>query len=103
MMGAGTLECTSLPQGAAVTLEFLDRRFAARLVAAAWLLEEEPQAAPAEDWGSAADLPVTGPGYEALLALPDDEQRVRVAALRAAELACDGSDLMEILTGDGRP
>jgi hypothetical protein len=94
LMGAGTPMCDP----------GLDGDVAARLVAAAWLLEEEPLLPPALEniWG------VLPPGtqtqtvraYEALLAVPPDEQRTRVAALREAELECTGGDRMQILIGD---
>jgi hypothetical protein len=51
-------------------------------------------------WGELPPTNVTRPAYEALLALPPDEQRARVAALREAELECSGRDRMQILIGD---
>jgi RNA polymerase sigma-70 factor (ECF subfamily) len=36
---------------------------------------------------------------EALRELPPDQQRTRVAELRQAELACDSSDRLDLLTG----
>jgi hypothetical protein len=100
LMGAGTLACANFPQP---TIELGDGQVAARLVAAAWLLEEEPRAAAPDDWRWVADLPVTAAAYKALLALPADQQRTRVAELREAELACDGRDRVEILTGPDAP
>jgi hypothetical protein len=91
LMGAGTLECDLLDPGR------YEGNNAARLVAAAWLLEEEPAAVAGDDWRWVADLPATGTAYEALLALPAGEQRARVAALREAELACDGGNRLALL------
>jgi len=98
--GAGTPRCNSFDPS---NFDLGEGQYVARLVAAAWLVGEPPSAAPAEDWSSLAELPATRPTYEALLALPEDEQRARVAALRAAELACDDTDRLEILSGDSRP
>jgi hypothetical protein len=88
-MGAGTQECANYQQP---TAELLNRHMAVRLIAAAWLIEEQPDAVGAEDWRWVSELPVTRPAYEALLALPGDEQRARVAALREAELVCGDRD-----------
>ncbi|MGH9212506.1 MAG: hypothetical protein ACRD2C_17800 [Acidimicrobiales bacterium] len=98
LMGAGTLICPDTPPAAATS----GRYTTARLIAAAWLLEEEPLAPSAVDdyWGWLPPTSVTGPAYEALLALPADEQRARVAALRQAELDCDDGDRLDILVGD---
>jgi hypothetical protein len=94
LMGAGTPMCELAT----------DNDIAGRLVAAAWLLEEEPLASAAlmDVWGELPPITVTRPAYEALLALPPDEQRARVAALREAELECTGGDRLELLIGDGR-
>jgi hypothetical protein len=98
LLGAGTLACPDAPQAAG------PRYTAARLVAAAWLLEEDPPAPEDPDDPALPDTSVTGPAYDALLSLPADEQRARVAALRAAELACDQRDRLDILVdGSGAP
>lgn len=73
------------------------------MVAAAWLLGEEPPSSWSGDLGGLPAASGTRPAYEELLALPDDEQRARVVALREAELACDDSDRLDILVGDGAP
>ena len=54
-------------------------------------------------WSWEPNAALAGPAYEALLALPSDEQRARVAALREAELACDdlARDRLDILVGTG--
>jgi hypothetical protein len=100
LMGAGAPWCET----ALGSMDF-ERYTAARLVAAAWLLEEEPLAPPAllDVWGELPPTTVTRPAYEALLALPAVEQRARVAALREAELECGRGDRMEILIGDRAP
>ncbi len=98
LMGAGTMFCPDGPQTAAA----VDRAVAARMIAAAWLLEEAPTAAPADEWRWVAELPVTRPAYEALVALPPNEQRARVTELREAELACAPGDRLDLLTGPGR-
>ncbi|MGE5828561.1 MAG: hypothetical protein ACM30G_09405 [Micromonosporaceae bacterium] len=72
-----------------------DRHLAARLVAAAWLLDRALPPAGGRDNGS-------GLAHEALTTLrglPADEQRTRVAALRDAERACADGDRLEMLTG----
>jgi hypothetical protein len=110
LAGAGTPGCANAP--AFGTAE--GRRYEiARIVAAAWLFDREPPAAvplrpSTQEVGSpdpsdpALLRPnVTRPAYQALRELPPAEQRTRVAALRAAELACDGRDRLEILTGSG--
>jgi hypothetical protein len=97
LAGAGTPSC-----GGVATGDFDDRNreLAARTVAAGWLM------------GDLAPLPGTPPGlpeldalvepaWEALHALPEDRQRARVAALRAAALSCD-ADLLDVLTGARR-
>jgi hypothetical protein len=71
----------------------------ARFVAAAWLLDQEPPA-PADPADPALlQRSETLPVYQALRELPAAEQRARVAELREAELACDGRDRLELLTG----
>lgn len=72
----------------------------ARVVAAAWLLDREPPA-PEDPLDPVLTRSQTVPAYRALLALPAQEQRDRVAALREAELACDNRDRLDILTGPG--
>lgn len=95
LMGAGTLACDDAAQGPDSA-----RYFTARVVAAAWLLGEEPPSSWSGDLGALPSASGTRPAYQDLLALPDDEQRARVAALREAELACDDSDRLDILVGD---
>jgi hypothetical protein len=102
LMGAGTQPCGNAPPGPGQERLRYDT---ARLVAAAWLLDEEPLPPTHLPiwWGWLPDHNLTLPAYEALRALPADEQRTRVAALREAELACDQRDLLDILTGPGQP
>jgi hypothetical protein len=95
LMGAGTLPCPDAQRAAG------PRYHAARLVAAAWLLEEEPPAPTDPDDPALASTSVTGPAYETLLSAPAGEQRARVAALREAELACAPGDRLDILVGSG--
>lgn len=94
LVGAGTPGCAN----AATTPAEFTRYEIARVVAAAWLLDQEPPA-PDDPLDPVLDRTETLPVYRALRALPAEEQRARVAALREAELACDGRDRLEILTG----
>jgi hypothetical protein len=94
LLGAGTPVCPD------VLGAYGPRYSAARLVAAAWLPEEEPPPPADPDDPGLPDVTMTSSAYEALLAVRADEQRARVAALRQAELACDGGDRLDILTGD---
>jgi hypothetical protein len=95
LLGAGTQPCVTLTPE-----QFADYN-TARLVAAAWLLDEAPLPPTHEpDWfGWLPEPSMTLPVYEKLRALPAEEQRVRVAALRAAEVNCDPRDRLQILVG----
>jgi hypothetical protein len=107
--GAGTGFCFP-PSPSAWEPSELDRRISARVVAAGWLLGKLP---PAPDQATLDSLPpedrireqatsaLTVRTLAALRRLRAGEQRARVAALRQAELACDGRDLIDILTGPG--
>jgi hypothetical protein len=97
LLGAGTPGCANAPAPGTAQRRRYD---AARLVAAAWLLDREPPPPAFPDDPFLLRQDETVPVYQALLELPRAEQRDRVAALRAAELACDGSDRLEILVGD---
>jgi hypothetical protein len=102
LMGAGTQPCDNAPPGPS---QERSRYETARLVAAAWLLDEEPLPPThlPNWWGGLPERSLTLPAYQALRALPAAEQRARVAALREAELACDRRDRLDILTGPGGP
>jgi hypothetical protein len=102
LMGAGTQPCGNAPPGPSQERLRYDT---ARLVAAAWLIEDEPLSPThlPDWWGWLPDQTLTLPAYEALRALPAGQQRARVAALRAAELACDQRDRLDLLTGPGSP
>ncbi|MFE2595078.1 hypothetical protein ACFXCZ_01020 [Streptomyces sp. NPDC059396] len=76
------------------------RELAARTVAAAWFTGDLKPLPGAGDQRAAADA-LAGPAWTALRALPSDEQRERVAALRTASLACEG-DLLTILRNGAR-
>jgi hypothetical protein len=96
LLGAGTPGCANAP--AAGTAE--RRRYdIARLVAAAWLLDQEPPAPADPSDPALLQQGETLPAHQALRGLPPDEQRARVAELRRAELACDSSDRLDLLTG----
>jgi hypothetical protein len=97
LMGAGTPACPNASFG---SLAEIARYNAARVVAAAWLLEQQPHPPSDPNDPALPDATVTGAAYETLLALPGGEQRARVTALREAELACDGQDRLDILVGD---
>ncbi|MFD7899243.1 hypothetical protein [Streptomyces sp. NPDC059743] len=72
------------------------RELAARTVAAAWFTGElKPLPGTGELRADAGKL--AGPAWNALRALPTDEQRTRIAALRTAALRCEG-DLLAVLT-----
>ncbi|QXE35029.1 hypothetical protein KQY30_12865 [Streptomyces sp. GMY02] len=76
------------------------RELAARTVAAAWFTGDLKPLPGAGGQRSAADA-LAGPAWTALRALPEDEQRERVAALRKASLACEG-DLLTVLRDGAR-
>jgi hypothetical protein len=98
LIGAGTQPCEN------AVISWGPVYDTARLVAAAWLLDEEPPSPSSLDpnwWGWLPDRTQTLSAYQRLRALPAAEQRARVAALREAELACDGRDRLGILIGPG--
>jgi hypothetical protein len=96
LLGAGTPGCANAP---AVGSAERRRYDIARLVAAAWLLDQEPPAPADPSDPALLQQGETLPAYQALRGLPPDEQRARVAELRRAELACDSSDRLDLLTG----
>jgi hypothetical protein len=108
--GAGTRSCRAAPLSPPTPgeLEALaqgepDRDGAARQVAAAWLLGRPlaPATEPGADPAARATATLAVETLAALRRLPAGEQRARVAALRRAELACGGRDLVDILVGPG--
>jgi hypothetical protein len=72
-----------------------ERYEAARRAASEWLLGRTPQPSPKKE--GSGDF--VRDALIALYALPADEQRARVAALRAAELTCAEGDRLALLTG----
>ncbi|MFD6173813.1 hypothetical protein [Streptomyces coeruleorubidus] len=77
------------------------RELAARDVAAAWFLGDlRPHLLRSSSMRAEIDA-LARPAWNALRALPAEEQRARVAALRAAALSCDG-DLLNVLKGGTR-
>jgi hypothetical protein len=96
LLGAGTPGCAD---GPGLGTPERRRYEIARLVAAAWLLDQEPPPPAFPDDPFLLQQRETLPVYQALRELPPDEQRARVAELRAAELACDGRDRLALLTG----
>jgi hypothetical protein len=66
----------------------------ARRAAYLWLIDRDPRPVAGRDGKDPARE-----ALNALRALPVDEQRTRVAALRAAELTCAEGDRLELLTG----
>jgi hypothetical protein len=68
------------------------------MAAPGWLLDQQlpPPVAGSEEGPETA---LARQALDALRALPADEQRARVAALRAAELTCAEGDRLERLTG----
>jgi hypothetical protein len=103
--GAGTRRCQPPPASARQTEQrrgHLEREQAARRAAAAWLMHQPlvPQPAVLLDQDKPdeqADAQARQV-YQQLVAVPEDTQRQRVAALRQAALTCSG-DLYAILTG----
>ncbi|MDQ7908320.1 hypothetical protein RB614_27715 [Phytohabitans sp. ZYX-F-186] len=94
LLGAGTPSCADPPPGTPER-----RRYdLARLVAAAWLLDQDPPPADPGDPALASRTESLA-AYQALRRLPPDQQRTRVAQLRRAELACDSGDRLDLLTG----
>jgi hypothetical protein len=73
------------------------RYLAARRAAAAWLLDLDPHKSAGRDEGP--EVALLRQALEALRALPADEQRARVTALRDAERTCAEGDRLELLTG----
>jgi hypothetical protein len=95
LLGAGTPDCANANASAPGR-----RRYdIARFVAAAWLLDQEPPAPADPSDPGLLQQSETLPVYQALRELPPAEQRARVAELREAELACDGRDRLDLLTG----
>jgi len=76
---------------------------AARQAVAVWLVDKSP--VPVTKGGSDGPTDprerLVNDTLTSLRALPVDEQRARVAALRAAELTCAAGDRLDLLTGDG--
>jgi hypothetical protein len=93
--GAGVPPCANL-MGTSEKLEILGYP-AARLVAAAWLLDRDIPPVGGRDEGP--EGPLARQALAALRALPADEQRARVAAFRDAERTCAEGDRLELLTG----
>jgi hypothetical protein len=94
--GAGTPGCANAPAPGTPGRRQHD---IARFVAAAWLLGQEPPAPADPNDPGLLPRSETLPVYRALRGLPPAEQRARVAELREAELACDGRDRLQLLTG----
>lgn len=97
LIGAGTPPCPfalGLPPAQRAPYD------TARVVAALWLLEAEPSSVPRDPfwWRWLPDDAAITAAYDALLAQPADEQRARVAALRAAEVTCAAGDRLAMLT-----
>jgi hypothetical protein len=76
------------------------RYVAARSAATAWLLDRDLPPA-SERSGQVSEEALARQALEALRALPADEQRARVTALRDAERTCAEGDRLELLTGTG--
>jgi hypothetical protein len=103
--GAGVTPCADLarpnPQDEPTNKGNPDRRegeyAVARMVAAAWLLDRDIRPVDGRDEGP--DETLARQALAALRALPADEQRARVIALRDAERTCVDGDRLEMLTG----
>ncbi|GIH05482.1 hypothetical protein Rhe02_35490 [Rhizocola hellebori] len=92
--GGGVPLCLSL-MGREPTSETTTRYMAARLAVVGWLLDREPP----QRGGPEGALAIAALG--ALRALPADQQRARVTALRDAERGCLTGDRLDLLTGSG--
>jgi hypothetical protein len=96
--GAGTTSCPSAADKIGDKSPEAGQRYAAaRLAAAAWLLDRDPPSSPRDG----PEVGLARQALSALRALPAEEQRARVAALREAELACSTGDNLSLLM-DGR-
>jgi hypothetical protein len=101
--GAGVPPCANIarpnPQDEPENKGDADTReseyLAARLVAAAWLLDRDLAPAGTNDKG----LTLASDALTTLRGLPADEQQARVTALRDAERTCAQGDRLEMLTG----
>ena len=71
--------------------------YLARTVATAWLTGQPP--APQPGWDP-AEIGGLESAYQALVSLPEVEQRRRMAAAREGALDCRDDDLLAILPGD---
>ncbi|MGI5145266.1 hypothetical protein ACQEVC_02500 [Plantactinospora sp. CA-294935] len=71
--------------------------YLARVVAAAWLTGQPPAL---EDWWASGERSRVERAYQALVGLPQDEQRRRMAAAREAVLDCRSDALLPILPRD---
>jgi len=98
LAGAGSRPCPGPGTGALA--DQVMRHYSARLAVAAWLLAAAPTVLADEPW---ADRDLANDALSRLRTYPPDEQAARVADLRAAELACEGRDRLDILTGPTRP
>jgi hypothetical protein len=103
--GAGVPLCEELLGKAGIVVanqggrEDTETRYVvARVVAAAWLLDRDVPAA-SEFGAGPLDVPLADQTLAELRALPADEQRARITALRDAERTCAEGDRLELLTG----
>jgi hypothetical protein len=99
--GAGVPLCLSLAgdEPGGPVPEPVVRYLAARLAAALWLLDGEPQQGIGS--GTGPETALATQALDTLRALPADEQRARVGALRDAERTCAAGDRLDLLTGSG--
>ena len=96
--GAGTLPCGKLmgpPDDPDV------RYLAARMAVTAWLLDRKLP--PPNKRDKESEVSLARQALDAVRALPADEQRARVTALRDAEQSCAEGDRLELLTGPSGP
>ena len=97
--GAGVPVCSSLAgdgPGSSAS-EPVVRYVAARMAAAEWLLDREPQQRGGR--GGGPEMALALQALDALRALPAAEQGARVAALRDAERSCAAGDRLDLFTG----
>jgi hypothetical protein len=93
--GAGVPLCLSLvgAEPGSSGSDRVVRYLAARMAVAGWLLDREPPQRGGPEMAQALRA------LDALRALPSDEQRRRVIALRDAERTCAAGDRLDLLSG----
>ncbi|GGP70662.1 hypothetical protein [Saccharothrix coeruleofusca] len=92
--GAGTRPCHGM-----VSPEDPTREIAARTVAGSWVAGRLVPLLSPQSWYAKDVDALVGPAWEALRALPEQEQVARVQAMRAVQGACSGDPLTALTSG----